>query len=311
MELSTVAILSCLDSKSGYIKLYMATELNCPNCNYLVQPFLATWCYKCPHCLFQSSDLKPSIDQKETMDETHRAQGIKTLRITNFKKILTTLNKVVPDPAGKKMLEVGSGHGWFLKEAKLRGWNVLGIEPSQKISLNTEDKWHDATVRRGLFPDVLNVNETYDILVFNDVFEHIPNIPLLIENCQKHLKSQGFLVINLPNSNGIFYRLATLLARFNFFSAFERLWQKDFSSPHVSYFNSSNIDSFVQRHGFIKMNNISLASLTREGLWARLRTDKKSRPLSCAAMYAMLFFIIPLLKILPNDIYCAIYQKRD
>ena len=39
----------------------------------------------------------------------------------------------------RRLLDIGSGPGFFLKTAKERGWRVLGIEPSRQAATHARD----------------------------------------------------------------------------------------------------------------------------------------------------------------------------
>ena len=50
------------------------------------------------------------------------------------------------------------------------------------------------------------------------------------------------------------------------------LWQRGLSSPHMSYFNTSNLVSFVHRHTALRlMDEFSLPSISRYGLRKRIK----------------------------------------
>ncbi len=40
--------------------------------------------------------------------------------------------------------------------------------------------------RKGYFPDALDKKEKFDVIVFNDVIEHIPNIEGALASCFQH-----------------------------------------------------------------------------------------------------------------------------
>ena len=46
-----------------------------------------------------------------------------------FDEKLDTIEKLLSSKS-KRVLDIGSGPGFFLKRAKRRGWDVLGVEPS-------------------------------------------------------------------------------------------------------------------------------------------------------------------------------------
>jgi hypothetical protein len=131
----------------------------------------------------------------------------------------------------------------------------------------------------------------------------------VLESCHKILNSNGLLVLNLPSSGGVFYRLSKILCRFGFLNAFERLWQKDFPSPHLHYFNSSNLASLLNQNGFDVKRNGSLSTLRLSGLYTRISYAGKTNILKRIAMYAGVVLLLPMLKILPGDIIYTISSR--
>lgn len=85
-------------------------------------------------------------------------------------------------------------------------------------------------------------SESSDLLI-----EHIPDINSIIAACHERLNDGGLLVLNLPSSDGVFYKLSRLFAAMGKFDFFERLWQKGLPSPHVHYFNRKNLSNLLQQ----------------------------------------------------------------
>ena len=103
--------------------------------------------------------------------------GLEALRRANFELLLDRLENQ-GSIRGKRLLEVGSARGWFLEAAGKRGADVRGIEPEAENARVAQD--HGLSVETGLFPQDLEDRGPYDLIVFNDVFEHIPQPSNLI-----------------------------------------------------------------------------------------------------------------------------------
>src|SRR5262249_34058548 len=160
----------------------------------------------------------------------------------------------------------------FLRAAAESGWSVLGIEPDPEMARLAASGGRE--VRRGMFPSALKPGERFDAISFNDVFEHLPDVDGALRACANALRPGGLLAINLPDARGPFYRLAHLLARAGVRGPLERLWQKGFASPHLSYFTAPLLRRLVTRHGFQPVHASSLPSVSLAGLWSRLRYDR-------------------------------------
>jgi hypothetical protein len=152
-----------------------------------------------------------------------------------------------------------------------RGYEAIGIEPDKAIAAFAEA--NGARVRQGSFPEMVRPGETFDAIVFNDVFEHLLDLPGATANIWRCLKPSGVLVINLPLQTGTFYRLADALDRVGIHGPLRRMWQLGFPSPHRSYFSADQLSQFVARHGFRESGRHTIPSVTVKGLWKRLCYD--------------------------------------
>lgn len=272
-----------------------------------MRPHRTDWLYRCPGCGFLASTLTPSISAAipSALDEQHRAAALGTLRQSNFQRILDTIAPLMPE--SRRLLDVGCAHGWFLEAAQLRGYTVTGIEPDSEIGAMAQQKGFD--VRVGFFPDELRPDETFDVISFNDVLEHIPNVAGAVADVAQHLASGGLLVVNIPVSSGIFYRTANLLQRVGIHGPFDRMWQRHFPSPHMSYFQPAQLQQLVEQFGLHSVYQGSLPSLETAGLWSRLRYDKKSSLVGATVVYAGVRIMQPLVPLLPADIHLHVFRK--
>ena len=284
--------------------------MKCIVCPASTHAGLSPWHHVCPACRYEAAQLEPTINEKQAHDlvnEGDREVALKRLREDNFKTIVTRLKALAP-PGARTLLDVGSAHGWFLEQAAER-FEVLGVEPDAAVGEMAARR--GLPVRIGYFPDALPEGAKFDVIVFNDVIEHIPAVHDALQACHARLNPNGLLVLNVPCSRGFFYRLSKLFARLNLNGPFDRMWQKDLPSPHVHYFNEANLNALVERHGLHKLEAFELASLRLSGLMERLRFVGKVNPLVLYAQYAAIALAIPVLKLFPSDILVCIYRKGD
>jgi SAM-dependent methyltransferase len=284
-------------------------EMQCIVCGNPQTLGLAGWHARCPGCSYESAALAVAINDAaagEPVDEQERELGLKALRLENFRTIVELAERFAPS-GGRRLLDVGSAHGWFLEAAQAR-FAVLGIEPDRVVG--TKAAARGLPVRPGFFPDALHEGEQFDVIVFNDVIEHIPDIGAALEACEQRLNPGGILVLNLPNSRGFFYRLSKLIARVGWEAPFDRLWQKGLPSPHVHYFNDFNLAQLVGAHGFERVHSAELPALRAKGLLERLRCAGNISAVSLYTQYAAIMCAIPVLRLFPSDIIVGIFRKK-
>lgn len=283
--------------------------MNCIVCNGITHIGRQPWHRFCPSCRYESADLAPVINQAHAhgqVNESDREVALKTVRAENFKIIVDRLTQIAPVSA-ERLLDVGSAHGWFLEEAGRR-FSVVGVEPDEVVAQGAIAR--GLPVRVGYFPQVLEDGEQFDVIVFNDVIEHIPDIHSALEACRIRLSPDGLLVLNVPRSSGFFYRLSKLLARLKWIGPFERMWQKGLPSPHVHYFNERNLAQLVVRHGLRPVQTFHLRALSSHGLLERIRFAGQLHPVALYAQYAFLLCAMPFMRLLPSDIIVCIYRKN-
>jgi len=261
-----------------------------------------SWLFHCGRCGFWASALEPGAGTG--------IDGLEDLRRRNNEAILDRLEQH-GSLNGKRLLEVGSAWGWFLEAASDRGAITHAIEPEDanvKLSRERFAATHPALeIEHGFFPDDLADRGPYDVVVFNDVFEHIPNPSQVIASVAGILAPGGIAVINIPSSQGVFFRLSRLLDRFGFSSPLERLWLKGFSSPHISFFNKSNLTACVTRNTTLRnIDWFPLVPISRDGLYSRVRATHGG-PVGASIFVAvwLMSFVLPWL---PADNQVALYQ---
>lgn len=270
---------------------------------------LSDWHRRCPACGYESAALRPTINEADAhtrLNEADREAGLQAIRRENFKTIVDYAARLAPAGAAT-LLDVGSAHGWFLEAAAAR-FRVLGLEPDTAVAAVTAAR--GLPVRNGYFPGALDDGERFDVIVFNDVIEHIPDIRGALAACHERLNPDGILILNLPSSRGLFYRLSKLFARAGWRGPFERLWQKDLPSPHVHYFRPSNLTTLADGAGFTLQLDAELPAVRARGLMARLRCAGKTGALALYAHYAAVMLALPLLRAFPSDIVVCVYRKR-
>ena len=267
---------------------------------------LTTWLFRCRACGLWAADLSPGPASK--LGEDQRAAALEPLRVANFKVLLDRLETVM-FLLDARVLDVGCAHGWFLGLAAQRGMVTEGIEPDAAIAEATRRR--GLPVRTGSFPDDVEPSARYDLITFNDVLEHLPDVGGALEACRAHLAPGGKLAVTLPDSHGVLYQIACLWARAGRGAYLERLWQVGFPSPHLYYFNAMNLSRLAARHGFRLLHQDTLASMRVRGLWSRLAMDRSASGVAKVVTYGGLLLAHPLMRfVLPADILVQIYQRE-
>ena len=260
-----------------------------------------SYSYKCEKCNYYFSNLSSGFGQD--------VKGIKNLRKQNFKKILNIILDLNKKPI---ILEIGSGDGYFIKECNDLNISISGSEASLESLKNLKSKFKStAKIYNLSLPEsiITNTKTKYDFIIFNDVFEHLKNLNQVIITSVKALKKDGLIIINSPTSDGIIFQVSSFLLKFGFTKFYDRLWQKNMNSPHLSYFNKRNLTLLFSQHNFCEVKSGYLKSLDINN-FSRFN-DLYDSTLKSMIFSIFCFFFVIIQLILPKDIMFVFYKKND
>lgn len=280
---------------------------DCVVCGAPLVPHLAEWLLRCPRCGLRVSRLAEDEVTSHTPGawDEHNAAALTGLRQHTAKRLLDELAVLRPMHE-TALLDVGCGPAWFLDAAAQRCQRVAGLEPDDATAAKARARGLD--VRSGYFPEQAPPGR-FDVVSFNDVFEHLPDPLRAAASLDNLLGDDGLVLITAPSRRGFFYRVAEVLARGGIKAPLERLWQRGFVSPHLFYFEPATLDALFARNGYRCVRGFELPSLARPGLWARIREGGRM-PLPFAALvFIGCWLLMPVLHRLPADIVVRIYQR--
>jgi SAM-dependent methyltransferase len=286
-------------------------QLSCPVCgNPLKLKYRLRFnVYECGNCGLLHSDAEFEHSFQSNLESTSRDIGLKQLRLGNFEIIVTELQKLKPQNTNELHgLEIGSGNGWWLETCIAKNINCIGIEPEHIYEAYHKEK--KLNIIYGFYPEVSPKRDGgYDFIIFNDVFEHIPDINGLVDSLKKDLADYGLLIVNLPVSTGFFYRIGTILHRFGMSSSLTRLWQFNFHSPHMNYFNADNLKMLLAKHQCSCLSIHKLNTLDFSSIKERIMADSGVNKIKAALITGALTLMKPIIKNAEPDTKVFFFKK--
>lgn len=269
-----------------------ASSTACPLCG-AASSSITEFAWRCGGCGVAFSNLEPSIGVGEPLqiDEDQRSEGLRPIRDRGYGVVLDRLAAQRP-LAGLRVLDIGCGHGWFLEAAGDRGMTPLGLEPDPDVAARVRAA--GLPVREGFFPDDVAAEEQFDVIVFNDVLEHLPEPGAVLDAVRERLAPGGLLAISIPTTEGAGYRASATLRRLGVAAPSDRLWQRDLPSPHLWYFDTPSLKRLVGERGFDVREVGRLPSIERRGLRQRVAAAPGSKALALASVAAV-WIAAPLL----------------
>jgi len=136
---------------------------------------------------YESEDYISHTDGKRSFFEKIY-QLVKSYALKNKLKIINSYS------SKGSLLDIGAGTGEFLLAAKKDGWQVNGIDPSEKAKKIAESKGIEFSNSLESLPD-----HSFDIITMWHVLEHVPDLNKQILELKRLLKANGTIFIAVPN----------------------------------------------------------------------------------------------------------------
>jgi SAM-dependent methyltransferase len=108
-----------------------------------------------------------------------------------------------PAPGGK-LLDVGCAEGTFLAAARDSGYDVTGVDFSQKFVQLARSRFGLDSMYSCSFEDFSQRTPpgSFDVITLFDVLEHQDNPFAFMDSVKRLLRSGGFLALSVPNREG-------------------------------------------------------------------------------------------------------------
>jgi SAM-dependent methyltransferase len=135
-----------------------------------------------------------------------------------------------------RLLDLGCWAGFLLDEARRRGWQTLGVEPSAFASDFARRQLGLDVRTADLFSARLEPN-SFDAVVLGDVIEHLPDPGRALDRIASLTTPEGLVHLALPDAGS---RVARALGA--------RWWSV--IPTHVQYFTRSSMSTLLGRHGW-------------------------------------------------------------
>jgi SAM-dependent methyltransferase len=140
-------------------------------------------------------------------------------------------------PVAGRMLDLGCGTGWFLRDMRDKGWDVYGVEINsaaaelgrKAAALNI----FAGTLRQADFP-----SNFFDYIRANHSFEHISCPGETLDEIHRILRPDGRLLIGVPNVAGLNAKV------------FRQYWWYLCAPVHPFTYSVSTLSQMLAKHHF-------------------------------------------------------------
>jgi SAM-dependent methyltransferase len=178
--------------------------LVCPICGTESAPdtvFSPSRLLRCPACDFAFLPARPDQD---LYDERYFADydgddylAAETARRFESRRRLDLLERHLPPPA--RLLEVGAAAGFFLDEARSRGYRCMGIELNREMAAHARDQLGLDVITARLEDADLG-EAAFDGACAFHVLEHLPEPVEAVGAIRAALRPGGIVLIEVPNA---------------------------------------------------------------------------------------------------------------
>ncbi|MDO8610675.1 MAG: class I SAM-dependent methyltransferase [bacterium] len=204
--------------------------INCPICRiktakpiYKINTYQYYICNNCqilflhpiPNPKQLNSYYKNTFQYSSGIAEKFKIQYRSRLIISKLKQI---------HPAGVRILDVGSGYGYFIKETLKHNLQSTGIEPSRKLYNISQNNNSNAKIFNTNLKDYLHSHNKskFDYITLIHVIEHVENPQQFINKAISLLNKNGILYIETPNLKSHLYN--SELQSYTFLTPPEHIW---------------------------------------------------------------------------------------
>jgi len=197
--------------------------------------------------LFTDEELKKFYDgefyERERPDYFVRMEADKEWWMLRYHHYFGLLEAHAPasDNNRRRILDIGSGPGYFLEAGRERGWQVLGFEPSSMAAEYTSSR--GLAVVNDFFSAAKAKNHgAFDAISLSMVLEHVRDPIGLIEEARSLLVPGGLLLLISPNDfNPLQMTLWKQLG-------FQPWWVNP--KHHLNYFDTVSAGRFLKARRF-------------------------------------------------------------
>lgn len=181
-------------------------------------------CRQCGFIFADGEDLRSLTALYEQLNDVEYEQTQDT-RLLQFRWLLDSARRHAP--SARTLLDIGSGVGLLVAEARRGGLEAIGVEPSRALTAAAR-RINSVELLQGTFPHPAVAGRQFDIICLIDIIEHVAQPVEMLRACAHSLSPGGVVVVVTPDVESIPARMLG-----------GRWWH--FRVAHVGYFSRSSL----------------------------------------------------------------------
>jgi hypothetical protein len=242
----------------------------CPVCEASTRPWRITSeveidkCLGCGHRVAHFSSGPDDADYHEQYVEGPRLESLRITRERQARVILAVTREVGVDV--DRLLDYGSGRGWFLRTCRTEGVPHLAAADTSKLAVRQAESdgfpalllpQGEASLEAAAMLASLPFRPR--LLTMLDVVEHFAP-----DRLEQHVRTVvaalrpelELVVIKVPVAEGLLHRVAATAAWLKFAGPVNQLYQAGTFPPHYNYFTRRSLNLLIRRLGWVVVADV-------------------------------------------------------
>jgi SAM-dependent methyltransferase len=203
---------------------------------------------RCLECGFIYQNPRPSEEERLTSYQDYLPQTAAEIEAWRmmmepvFRKAADLIEQYMP---GGRLLDVGTGYGFFLDLMQSRGWEVMGLETSLPGARYGQKRWGLEILPQPWEKASFHEKE-FDVVTAFYVIEHLPDPLAFLKEVYKILRPGGMIVLRYPHTTPIKTILSLMRIK-------NRLYHLPF---HLSDFSPTSMCRALTMSGFGQIKTV-------------------------------------------------------
>lgn len=120
--------------------------------------------------------------------------------------------KVIELGVGNSILDIGCGIGQFTPMFTKKWKRVVGLDPDLMClqTARTAGLKNKVEYIEG-WGETFDLNERFDTITMNNLLEHVESPVKVLQNCKRHLSTDGVIIVQVPNRESVARQLGVLM----------------------------------------------------------------------------------------------------
>lgn len=201
------------------------------------------------HNLYSQDDYAQSYKLKLVPSIDYRRN---TLAVNKYNQIVSLLKR-----NKGRVLDIGCGLGEMLSVFKEHGWDTLGVEFNPFASGYAKENFGIPVMNKSIYD--FDESRKFDVIMLWGVLEHLYDPSNILDKCNKLLKDDSLLVIEVPSADSFLVRYIE-----NTGKKVDRIIEGD---KHLMLFSVLSFKGMLEKSGFacrqLLSNGLDVATVNR------------------------------------------------